>query len=92
MSWFNRSPKKVPLPPSGVMVDHYPKTGYSAYFEKMHETNHHGDHAPGLAVVRFYDRKSGRLLSYSQFEHPDYNKREEMMDSHIVNQMKSYKV
>lgn len=92
MSWFKRTPKKASPPQEGVQVSDYPKELYSAYWEKLPHQDHHNKTQQGVGVVRFYDRKSGKLLSYSTVEGSDWESIEAKLDALIVTTMSNYEV
>ena len=102
MSWFKRFFKKTRVVEQQIVksvhhvvskVKHFdfPKTEYKAYFETLMHMDHHGNMRQGTGVVRFYEHGTGKLLSYSTFQHKDQHTLRQMLDDHIMQQMQSYK-
>jgi hypothetical protein len=69
----------------------YTKDKYHVYWETLIDMDHHGNTKPGIGVVRFYDRRNGKLLSYSTFEGSKAELHQKI-DQHIATQMPNYKV
>ena len=102
MSWFRKFFKKATVVEQQVVksahhvmsrIKHweFPKKEFKAYFETLMHMDHHGNMLQGTGVVRFYEHGSGKLLSYSTFQHKDQQVLRRMLDDHIEQQMKSYK-
>lgn len=61
---------------------------HNLYWEKIVHQDHHGNPANGVGVVRFYDKLTGKLKSYSTFMGKTEQEIHKLMDDHIANHMK----